>query len=90
MSGDLLVEGSQKIETEASRLLQYCGCRCSHFGRGRENAEDASENNVKQEPMQCLTECRPPGEWSKEEAMGSSVLRLGDQRKDDITQMGES
>lgn len=55
------------------------------LGGAERMQRDASENNVKQESMQCLTECRPPGEWSKEEAMGSSVFRLGDQRNDDIT-----
>lgn len=60
------------------------------LGGAERMQRDAYENNVKQESVQCLTECRRPGEWGKEEAVGSSVLRLADQRKDDVTWTGES
>lgn len=44
----------------------------------------AFENNMKQESMQYLTGYMHPEEAKKGRAMGFSVLRLGDQIKDDI------
>lgn len=49
----------------------------------------AFENYIEQESMQCLTGYRHPREEGKGSGIGFPVLRLGDQRKDDIKRAGK-